>query len=203
MNSLRWNHTPKRISSTSVHGSFIAFSNPARLDTGHFVPRRLVCLFFFLRSIPGLHEHVFFVLHRYLIFAPGSRLGGSLRRRRAYLCSFFFVSACISASIRSRWPGTFFSGFMLAGTAFELECAWMGQSLLVLRSFDFLNPLSSGLYDIHCFCLALSPSRSSETFLLDRYISRPSFIIRPRAGSLPRRPISAFGLVFFSLSSKR
>lgn len=48
----------------------MSFFGPARLDTGLFVPRRLVCLLLsFLRSIPCFHEHVFlfciviFVLH--------------------------------------------------------------------------------------------------------------------------------------------
>lgn len=37
-----------------------SFFGPARLDTGLFVPRRLVCLLlFFLRSIPCFHEHAF------------------------------------------------------------------------------------------------------------------------------------------------
>lgn len=55
-----------------------SFFGPARLDTGLFVPRRLVCLLLsFLRSIPCFHEHAFFVLHRHIC---ASRLSGRVLR---------------------------------------------------------------------------------------------------------------------------
>ena len=119
----------------SNFGTWQFFYHPCRTGSSGYRTfcTAQACLFvFFLRSIPGLHEHVFlFCIVTSALYCP---MGGSMRRRAGVCCFFFFVSVCIFSSsfIRSRWPGPS-SGSMLAGTAVELECA-TGTESLVLRS---------------------------------------------------------------------
>jgi len=125
------------------------------------------CLFvFFLRSIPGLHEHVFlFCIVTSALYCP---MGGSMRRRAGVCCFFFFVSVCIFSSsfIRSRWPDPS-SGSMLAGTAVELECA-TGTESLVLRSRFFFHPII-GTVRHTLFLLSFIPFLLKTSYLIGTY----------------------------------
>lgn len=148
----------------------IVFFGPARLDTGLFVPRRLVCLLLsFLRSIPCFHEHVFLfcivisVLHAsregFCAWKMGVPLSFSSPFRLHLL--FFFFRRVLKAL-----PLLPYAGWHTAARLREWD-------RVLSHSFEFSQ--DRGLYDI-LLCLAcFSPcstilSSSSENFLLDRYI---------------------------------
>ena len=196
------------MSSTSVHGSISSsFQNRLVWIPDFFGQRRLVCLFVaFLRSIPGLHEHVF------CCFAssyPCSTLAGKLstRRGRAYFSSLFRF--CISSSIISRWSASFFfpAPCWLAPPS-KLESARTGQSL----SCSFLEFLKIGgncttyfLLFFFFFSVGLLLSFSSESFshLIGTYQEVASFYHRPRGRFISSAVQSVRSASFFGASCNR